>query len=588
MLRGLKDAPGPRAKFGPGVRKLLFFVFLEAAMVVSPAQNTTPVPQDQTPQIPISLADRSGPSSSVYVTLDSWIYPAFDRLHALGYADTAFMGLRPWTRRSCLHILEQAAPLIERVPADAEAKGIFAALAKEFGADGEMPSKGVRAGHAELDELYSRSLGIAGRPLTDSAHFGGTLINDYGRPYEEGFNAVDGFVARAEDGRFSLDVRGEYQHAPGRAAFPQSALDVIAQVDEIPTQPSQMLPVPQTNVFRLLDANASFHLANYEISVGKSEDWWGPGKGGGMAWSNNAEPIYAFRINRVEPLYIPLLSRLTGPFRYEAFLGDLKGWVYPKEPWVQAQKFSFKPTRNLEFGFSRVIIFAGEGHVPLTFGSFWHSFTSFSNVPVSEKFSRNDPGERHSSFDFTWRLPGLTKWVTLYSDSIVHDDTSPIDAPRRAAVNPGVYISHFPDLPHLDLRVEGVNTDTPAGTVNGGHFIYWEEEYRNGYTNKGNLLGSWIGREGKGGQAWLTYWLSPKESIQLAYRNAKVAAGFLPGGTTQNDFSLRAVVRLKDDLELTAFAQYEAWKVPLLAPGRVQNFTSSVQLAYFPKLHWQR
>jgi hypothetical protein len=584
VLLGLRDAPVSRKRSGPGVRKVLLFVFLVTAMVVSRAQNSTPIPQDQTAEI---VTDNSGTSSSVYVTLDSWIYPAFDRLHALGYADTAFMGLRPWTRRSCLHILEETAPLIERTPNDAEAKRIFAALAEEFGEDGK-PSLGLRATHAELDEFYSRSLGIAGRPLTDSAHFGQTLINDYGRPYEEGFNAVDGFVARAEGGRFSLDVRGEYQHAPGRAPYPQSALDVIAQVDEIPTQPSQMSPVPQTNVFRLLDANASFHLANHEISIGKSEDWWGPGKGGNMAWSNNAEPIYAFRINRVEPLHIPLLSRLTGPFRYEAFLGDLKGWVHPNEPWVQAQKFSFKPTANLEFGFSRVVIFAGEGHVPLTFGSFWHSFTSFSNVPVAEKLSRNDPGERHSSFDFMWRLPGLTKWVTLYSDSIVHDDTSPIDAPRRAAVNPGLYVSHLPDLPHLDLRVEGVNTDTPAGTMNGGHFIYWEEEYRNGYTNKGNLLGSWIGREGKGGQAWLTYWLSPKESIQLGYRNAKVAAGFLPGGTTQNDFSLRAVVRLKTDLDLTAFAQYEAWKAPLLAPGRVQNFTVSVQLAYFPKLHWQR
>jgi hypothetical protein len=577
VLRGHRDAPVSRARSGPGLRQLLLVLYLLTAMVASHAQDSTPIPP---------LTDSSGPASSVYVSLDSWIYPAFDRLHALGYADTAFMGLRPWTRRSCLHILEETAGSVDRAPGDAEAKRIFAALAKEFGEDGK-PSSGVVA-HAELDELYSRWLGIAGKPLTDSAHFGQTLINDYGRPYEEGFNAVDGFVARAEGGRFSLDVRGEYQHAPGRAPYPQSALDVIAQVDEIPTQPSQMLPVPQTNVFRLLDANASFHLANHEISIGKSEDWWGPGQGGSMAWSNNAEPIYAFRINRVEPLYIPLLSRLTGPFRYEAFLGDLKGWVYPNEPWVQAQKFSFKPTRNLEFGFSRVIIFAGEGHVPLTFGSFWHSFTSFSNVPVSEKFSRNDPGERHSSFDFTWRLPGLTRWVTLYSDSIVHDDTSPIDAPRRAAVNPGVYVSHFPDLPHLDLRVEGVNTDTPAGTVNGGHFIYWEEEYRNGYTNKGNLLGSWIGREGKGGQAWLTYWLSPKESIQLNYRNAKVAAGFLPGGTTQNDFSLRAVIRFKDDLELTGFAQYEAWKAPLLAPGRVQDFTGSVQLAYFPKLRWRR
>jgi len=579
VLRGPKAAVDSRGKSGPGGRKLLLLVWLLTTMVASRAQNSTPAPQAQ--RLAVPTAEDRGSNSSTYVSLDSWIYPAFDRLHALGYADTAFIGLRPWTRLSCLHILLKTAGQIDQAPPDAEARLIFAALTNEFGEDG-------RVRQAELDELYSRLLGIAGRPLTDSAHFGQTLINNYGRPYEEGFNSVDGFAARAERGRLSLNVRGEYQHAPGRAAYPQSALDVIAQVDEIPTQPSQLLPVPQTNVFRLLDANASFHLVGHEISIGKSEDWWGPGQGGSMAWSNNAEPIYAFRINRVEPLYIPLLSRLTGPFRYEAFLGDLKGWVYPNEPWVQAQKFSFKPTRNLEFGFSRVIIFAGEGHVPLTFGSFWHSFTSFSNVPVSEKLSRNDPGERHSSFDFTWRLPGLTKWMTLYSDSIVHDDTSPIDAPRRAAVNPGIYISHFPGLPHLDLRAEGVNTYPPAGTRNGGQFIYWEGEYRNGYTNKGNLLGSWIGREGKGGQAWLTYWLSPRESIQLGYRNAKIAAGFIPGGTTQNDLSLRAVVRVKDDLEFTGFAQYEAWKVPVLAAGRVQNFTSSVQLAYFPKLRWPR
>jgi hypothetical protein len=565
-------------------------LFLRVLMAAGLLSMPSHAPAQQGPLLPSasSLPGSSDSKSSTYVTLDSWIYDAFDRLHALGYADTAYMGLRPWTRLSCLHILQQTAEGVNSAPENSEAKRIFAALETEFSQDGDAPPVGGGAGHAELDELYSRSLFIAGRPLTDSAHFGQTLINDYGRPYNQGFNAVDGFIARAEEGRFSLNVRAEYQHAPGRPAYPQSALDVIALVDEIPTQPSQMLSQPQTNVFRLLDANASFHLQSHEISIGKSEDWWGPGKGSSMAWSNNAEPIYAFRIDRVDPLYIPLLSRLTGPFRYEALLGDLKGWSHPNEPWVQAQKFSFKPTRDIEFGFSRVVIFAGEGHVPLTFGSFWHSFTGFSNVSAAEKMSRNDPGERHSSFDFTWRLPRLTKWVTLYSDSIVHDDTSPIDAPRRAAVNPGILVSQFPHLPHLELRAEGVSTDTAAGTIDGGHFIYWEGQYRNGYTNKGNLLGSWIGREGKGGQAWLTYWRSPRESIQLGYRNAKVAAGFLPGGTSQNDFSLRAVVRVKADLELIAFAQYETWKAPLLAPGRMNDFTSSVQLGYFPKLRWRR
>ena len=97
-----------------------------------------------------------------------------------------------------------------------------------------------------------------------------------------------------------------------------------------------------------------------------------------------------------------------------------------------------------------------------------------------------------------------------------------------------------------------------------------------------------MGREGKGGQAWLTDWLSAKEYIQLGYRNAKVSKTFIPGGTTQNDFSIKAVVRIKKDLELNAFGQAEFWKVPALVAGRHDDFSGLIQLTYFPGLHWHR
>ena len=521
---------------------------------------------------------------STYVSLDSWIYPAFDRLHALGYADTAFLGLRPWTRLACLHMLQETSEKLSGAPRDAEARRLFNALAKEFKHEINIHENGKSAAHAEVDSVYGRAMGIAGPPINDSYHFGQTIINDYGRPYQEGFNAISGFSARAEDFRFTLDVRGEYQHAPGRAAYPDSVRSVIAQMDENPELPAT--PVSPRNAFALLDANASMHLLNHEISVGKSEDWWGPGQSGSMAWSNNAEPIYALRINRVEPLRIPLLSKLIGPVRYEGLFGSLKGHAYPNAPWVHAEKFSFKPTPNLEFGFSRVVVFAGEGHVPLTFGSFWNSFTSFNDVIPTQKFSRNDPGARHSQFDFSYRLPGLRKWVTLYTDSVIHDDVSPIDNPHGAAINPGIYLSHFPKLPRLDLRVEAVSTDAPTVRACCGDSIYWETVYHDAYTNQGNLLGSWIGRDAKGGQAWLTYWLSPKESIQLGYRNVKASQQFVPGGTTQNDFSVRAVVRVKRDIELNILEQLGFWKAPVLATGLQKDFTSALQITYFPKLAW--
>jgi Capsule assembly protein Wzi len=527
-----------------------------------------------------SEPDQNSNYGLVYVPLDSWIYPAFERLFSMGYADSAYLDMRPWTRTSCLRILEETYPKLQDAPKDQEAWRIFQALAEEFGAEAGQTNP-----QATLRNVYTRNMYIKGRPINDSFHFGQTLINDYGRPYQEGFNALDGFTAWAEGYHFSLDVRGEYQHAPGRGAYPESVQELFSAVDSTPLLPPE--PVPQTNVFRLLNANIATSVANHEISVGKADDWWGPTQTGGMAFSNNAEPIYALRVNRVVPLRIPFVSDVLGPFRYEFIFGSLKGNRYPVSPWVHAQKFSFKPTRNLEFGFSRVVVFAGKDHVPLTFGSFWHSFTSFSNVSVAEKESRNDPGFRSSTFDFTWRLPFVENWLTLYTDSLVHDDVSPLAAPRRAAVNPGLYLSHFPKLPHLDLRAEAVSTD-PVASSQGGQFLYYENQYKDGYTNKQNFFGSWMGREGKGGQAWLTDWLSPKEYIQLGYRNAKVSKTFIPGGTTQNDINIRAVLRLKDDLELNVFGQAEFWKVPALASGPQNDFTGSFQLTYFPKLSWRK
>ena len=50
-------------------------------------------------------APRPGNLASTYVPLDSWIYPAMERLVARGYINTAFIGLRPWTRMACAHML---------------------------------------------------------------------------------------------------------------------------------------------------------------------------------------------------------------------------------------------------------------------------------------------------------------------------------------------------------------------------------------------------------------------------------------------------------------------------------------------------
>lgn len=544
---------------------------------------------------------------STYVPVDNWIYPALDRLHALGYVDSAFLGLRPWTRLSIAHMLELSADNIDTDTNNDEARGIYVAVLREVKRDSDHGSS-VLHPRPELESVYSQFRGIAGTPLRDSFHLGQTIIDDYGRPYEHGFSNYSGFSARVEAGRFSFYYRGEFQHSASAPGYSSTLAAYLSNcIDGIPlsgfsnstnpplscaggiaaaTSPQQDTipegPIVALTHFRVLEADLSYHLMGHEISFGKNDHWLGPDKGAAMLWSNNAENIYALEINRVEPIRVPLLSRLIGPLRYDFFVGSLKGHTYPNDPWVHMEKISFKPTRNLEFGFDRLTIWGGKEHEPITLHTFLHSFFSFQNVSVADKNSPNDPGARFGTLDFTYRLPFLRNWVTVYADSLCHDDVSPISAPRRAGYHPGVYLARVPGIEHLDLRVEGANTDTVSKSLDRGQFLYWENVQRQGPTNKGVLVGDWAGRQGKGGQAWLTYHLSPQEALQFSYRNAKAANAFIPGGTTQNDYTFLVSKRVRKEIEIRGRIQYEGWKAPIYKTGARSDTSAAVQITWFP------
>ena len=128
---------------------------------------------------------------SPYIPVDSWVYPAVMRVYGLGYIDTVFLGLRPWTRSSLENMLENAGAHIDDAqdaPDDAttQAKEIYGALDRELHPDIQGPC-GIFRGKVRIESIYSTSRAITGTPLHDSFHLGQTVINDYGRPYENGF-----------------------------------------------------------------------------------------------------------------------------------------------------------------------------------------------------------------------------------------------------------------------------------------------------------------------------------------------------------------------------------------------------------------
>ncbi|MCU1242327.1 MAG: hypothetical protein JWO71_3053 [Candidatus Acidoferrum typicum] len=533
-----------------------------------------------------------GNLGSPYVPLDSWIYPAMERLAGLGAINDEFMGMRPWTRGECARLVNDAADQLSAVGTEnSEASTLVDALQREF--KSETDGAGSNGGGAfRLESLYSRAENISGAPLNDGFHFAQTQINDFGRPYGQGWSTTNGFSAYATRGRWVTYIRGELQTAPAVPALPLTAREAIQTADNNGLPPA--VGRPSVSNVKLLDSYVGVMWSNWQISFGKQSLWWGPGDGGPMMYSNNATPINMFRVNRVTPIKMPGILSWLGSLRIEVFVGQLEGsefMVNPSgfvgqfgqslspQPILHGQRFSFKPTSNFEFGFSRTTVYGGPGY-PLTTHNFVRSLFSGGN----ELFGNvNKPGDRRSGLDFSYRLPGLRKWLSFYGDGFADDQFSPIAYADRSAWHAGMYLSHFPLVPKLDLRVEGVFTDLPAGGLVGHGFFYFNGTWRTGYRNDGNLIGSWIGRDGQGAQAWMNYWFTPKNRIQVNYRHEKVSQQFVSGGGTLTDVGARGDYWVRPNLSLSGTVQYEQWLFPVIQSSRSTNVSATVEILFQPQ-----
>jgi hypothetical protein len=523
---------------------------------------------------------------SPYVSLDSWVYPALERLSALGYVHSAYLGIRPWTRMECARLLEEAA---ESLPEDdepqEEASKILRELTNEFAFETRR-QEGAGNLAVSLDSLYTRVTGISGTPLTDGYHFGQTIINDFGRPYGEGFNNVSGLTAHAVAGPFSFTFQGEYQHAPAVPTSSPQVLQAIANADlTLPVSNARA----EVNRFDLLEASVSATFHNVRVSFGKQSQWLGAGNSGSLLMSDNAEPITMLKIDTAAPFRLPLLSRVLGPARADYFIGQLDGHQFElngdqllgpgnitPQPYLDGGKISFKPTADFEFGMGFTAQFVGPG-LPFTWRDFLRTF--YVHNQSGPTTAGANPGKRASSLDFSYRVPGLRNWLTIYGDALAVDEISPLGS-SRATVNPGIYMPRLPKLHSMELRAEGIHEPLTSEFAPG--FVYYGvRRFRSGYTNEGNLMGSWIGRAGRGVQSWLTYNFSPRSNAQFSYRLQEVSKDFLEGGRLAN-YKLQGSIALSKNVSLAGWLQYEQWRFPIVTPGVRSNVTTSVQITIWP------
>ena len=248
---------------------------------------------------------------SPYVPLDSWIYPLFDRLVAMGAMNDAILGIRPWTRLECARLVNEAGERLQDAGGKSESSRLYDSLRQEFAPELNLLGRGSNRA-IRLESVYTRFTGISGPPLTDGYHFGQTLYNDFGRPFQEGFNAIAGFSGWATAGRWVVYVRGEYQRAPSGPAIPVAAANAIAAIDITPVvAPS---PTPTRSQARLLDTYVGLNLGNWQLSYGQQSKWWGPGRVGHYYSAIMRTQCRCFTSTVYLRFGFPGLSSFSGPY----------------------------------------------------------------------------------------------------------------------------------------------------------------------------------------------------------------------------------------------------------------------------------
>jgi hypothetical protein len=554
---------------------ILFFVYLMPnAMLQASSSNPNDAQQR-------NAADMA----STYVPIESWIYPAFDRLAAEGYVGSAIVSLRPWTRIDCARLVEEAEKRIahdQKPPSDAAA--LLSSLKEEFAVE-QQRIDGARNLEFRLESLDQRSTSIAGRPLTDGYHFAETIVDDYGRPFAQGENDYSGVSFRATAGPFAAYARAEIQRVPSAPVPDAATQQAIAAADF--TSTGALGPPSDFTRGRLLDANVSYTFSNNQFTFGKQTLWWGPARSGSTLFSNNAEPLTMLRYDRVRPFVLPGFLEHLGSIRLQFFVGRLAGAQFVQadgvvgrpgialgdQPFLHGEKVAFKFTENFEFSISRTIIFGGPG-APVTTSSLLRSVFSTSTANGPE-----DPGDRRQAVDATYRIPGLRNCLTGYVDGFSDDQPFPPLYPTESTWLSGFFLRCVPSLPRMTIRAEGLLS--PHRDLAFPGFFYFNVHYLSGYTNNRQLMGSWIGREGDGEQVWTTWNLSPRSSIEASFRGMTVNREFLQGGALR-DFSVAANLHLRPEWQLRLEDQAEWWRFPLLSATPQRNNELTIQLSYRP------
>jgi Capsule assembly protein Wzi len=288
----------------------------------------------------------------VFIPLDSPIYEELDALNGLGLLDTYLSEIKPMSRVEAARLVLEAEQNLDAAGqpnplAHAILRSLRVQLGEEIGwlernAEDDQPTMIHPIERFETQYVFSggerRRMVNNGGGRIDAEEATPLVPNNDDLPTSSGSNEIARLSAWAGTAGF-LTSYGE-----GALAGPLSGSP--ANGDRT----------------RLLRGQIVASLGNTAVSFGYEEMAWGTGYYSNLSQSDNARPLPALRIQNIHPTYLPGFLRYLGPFRGEAFFGQLDHGRQFSRPWISGQIVCFKPLPTFEIGGTHVVMFGGNGN----------------------------------------------------------------------------------------------------------------------------------------------------------------------------------------------------------------------------------
>lgn len=401
---------------------------------------------------------------SAGVPLDSWIYPAIDKLAGLGLVESALQGSRPYSRLEAARLTREAFNSAEAGRASMVTDELLQRLSYELRREMEEVGGNPAGSYLQpfrqlrLDYLYQE--GASSALVGVNARQDALNTNNFGSTYHEGSNAQLLIESEARLGNILL-----------LSLRPQLLLREEEEGDLH---------------LRLQEGKVALGLGPIEISVGRQSLWWGQGRHGSLVLTNNAAPLDMVRVTNPTPVVLPWVFRYLGPLRFDLFWSKLDDYIANSvtgrgdEPYFAGLRLNFKPLPGFEIGAARTTIFGGEG---IDVGkSDYFTILGGRNLDGGE-----DNSNQLAAIDTRLKMSALAG-AELYGEYGGEDEAGNFIAHRAWLA--GLYLPKVEPSERLSLRLEYADLTDESKLAPAW---YRHGTFRSGYTWQGKVLGHHVG-----------------------------------------------------------------------------------------------